>query len=103
MNHQTRKFAKPIFGRQGEGAVAVIDGEEASAGNCADPFYTEQPYVYQELLECHTTTVAGAEMTELWGVWLYNDDGQMVADALGKRLSKSKVTDDGAYWCPIDF
>jgi hypothetical protein len=42
-------------------------------------------------------------MTELWGVWLYNDEGKMVADALGKRLSKSKVTDDGAYWCPIGF
>jgi glutathionylspermidine synthase len=96
-------FAKPIFGRQGEGAVAVIDGEEAFAGNCADPFYTEQPYVYQELLEFPTTIVAGAEMTELWGVWLYYDQGQMVADALGKRLSKSKVTDDGAYWCPIGF
>jgi glutathionylspermidine synthase len=96
-------FAKPIFGRQGEGAVAVIDGEEAFAGNCNDPFYTEQPYVYQELLEFPTMTLDGKEMTELWGVWIYNDGGTMVADAVGKRLSKSKVTDDGAFWCSIGF
>jgi glutathionylspermidine synthase len=96
-------FAKPIFGRQGEGAVAIINGEEAFAGNCNDPFYTEQPYIYQELLEFPTITLAGQEMTELWGVWLYNDGGTLQADALGKRLSKSKVTDDGAYWCAIGF
>jgi glutathionylspermidine synthase len=95
-------FAKPIFGRQGEGAVAVIEGEEAFYGNMADSFYTEQPYIYQELLEFPTMSLAGQEMTELWGVWLYNDGSdRLVADALGKRLSKSKVTDDGAYWCPI--
>jgi glutathionylspermidine synthase len=94
-------FAKPVFGRQGEGAVAVIDGEDAYTGNLSDPFYTEQYYVYQELLEFPTMTLAGQEMTELWGVWLYNEGGVMVADALGKRLSKSKITDDGAYWCAV--
>jgi glutathionylspermidine synthase len=95
-------FAKPIFGRQGEGAVAIIDGEEAFCGSFADPFYTEQPYIYQELLEFPTMSLAGREMTELWGVWLYNDgNDRLVADALGKRLSQSKVTDDSAYWCPI--
>jgi glutathionylspermidine synthase len=97
-------FAKPIFGRQGEGAVAIVDGEEAFSGSMADPFYTEQPYIYQELLDFPTMSLAGQEMTELWGVWLYNDGSdKLVADALGKRLSKSKVTDDGAYWCPIAF
>jgi glutathionylspermidine synthase len=96
-------FAKPVFGRQGEGAVAVIDGEDAYTGNMTDDFYTEQPYVYQELLEFPTIRLGGKEMTELWGVWLYNHNGKMVADAVGKRLSQSKVTDDGAYWCPVGF
>jgi glutathionylspermidine synthase len=95
-------FAKPIFGRQGEGAVAVIDGEDAFTGNLSDPFYTDQPYIYQELLEFPQVQIAGQTMTELWGVWLYNDGrDRLVADAIGKRLSVSKVTDDGAYWCPI--
>jgi glutathionylspermidine synthase len=102
-------FAKPIFGRQGEGAVAVINGEDAFTGNLSDPFYTEQPYIYQELLEFPRVQIADREMTELWGVWLYNEGvgaaspgrNRFVADALGKRLSVSKVTDDGAYWCPI--
>ncbi len=98
-------FAKPMWGRQGEGAYAIVDGVQAFAGMSQDPYYTDQQYVYQELLEFPTVELAGQEMTELWGVWLYNDgaDERLVADAVGKRLSLGKVTDDGAYWCPIAY
>jgi glutathionylspermidine synthase len=97
-------FAKPVFGRQGEGAYAVIDRVKAFAGNQTDPYYTDQPYIYQELLTLPTVELGGTQMTELWGVWLYNDGRDyLIADAVGKRLSTSKVTDDGAYWCPIGY
>jgi glutathionylspermidine synthase len=97
-------FAKPVFGRQGEGAYAVIDGVKAFTGNFEDRYYTEQPYIYQELLEFPTVELGGTNMTELWGVWLYNDgNDRLIADAVGKRLSVGKVTDDGAYWCPIGY
>lgn len=98
-------FAKPMWGRQGEGAYAIVDGVKTFAGMSQDPYYTEQQYVYQELLDFPTVELAGQEMTELWGVWLYNngDDDKLVADAVGQRLSVGRVTDDGAYWCPIAY
>jgi glutathionylspermidine synthase len=97
-------FAKPVFGRQGEGVYATIDGVKAFSGNTEDPYYTEQPYIYQELLEFPTINLGDTQMTELWGVWLYNDGkDNVIAEAVGKRLSVGKVTDDGAYWCPIGY
>jgi glutathionylspermidine synthase len=100
----TSYFAKPVFGRQGEGAYAMVDGIRTFTGNVADSYYTEQPYIYQELLEFPTVEIAETEMTELWGVWLYNNGrDRLIADAVGKRLSIGKVTDDGAYWCPIGY
>ncbi len=69
-------FAKPVFGRQGEGAYAAIDGVKAFAGNSDDRYYTEQPYVYQELLEFPTLELSDTRMTELWGVWLYNNGNE---------------------------
>lgn len=95
-------FAKPILGRQGEGGFAVEAGAIANRSHNNDPWYTEQPYVYQELLEFPQLTIADELMTAVWGAWLYNDGrDRLVAGGLGMRVSEGEITDDYSYWCPI--
>lgn len=95
-------FAKPILGRQGEGGFAVKGGAVISRSHNNDPWYTQQPYVYQELLEFPQVSVAGSSMPALWGAWLYNNgEEQLVAGGVGMRVSEGTITDDNSYWCPI--
>lgn len=95
-------FAKPILGRQGEGGFAVEAGAIATRSSNNDPWYTEQPYVYQELLEFPTVEIANNTMTAVWGAWLYNDGNDcLAAGGVGMRVSEGKITDDYSYWCPI--
>lgn len=60
-------FAKPILGRQGEGGYAVYKDDLLVESSGNDDWYTEQTYVYQELLELPIVDIAGQEMTALWG------------------------------------
>ncbi len=95
-------FAKPILGRQGEGGFAVRSEQVTTRSNNNDPWYTQQPYVYQELLEFPQLNVAEQSMTAVWGAWLYNNgQDQLVAGGVGMRVSEGLVTDDYSYWCPI--
>lgn len=95
-------FAKPILGRQGEGGFAVNSGAIATRSSNNDPWYTEQPYVYQELLDFPQVEIAGESMTAVWGAWLYNDGcDRLVAGGVGMRVSEGAITDDYSYWCPI--
>lgn len=95
-------FAKPILGRQGEGSFAVRSGAIAYRSNSNDPWYTEQEYVYQELLDFPQISIAGQDLTAVWGVWLYNKgNNELVSGGLGIRVSEEIITNDFSYWCPI--
>jgi len=95
-------FGKPILGRQGEGAFAFESGEVISESDNNDPWYTEQEYVYQELLSFPQLEIMGEPMNVLWGVWLYNNgQDQLISGGLGIRVSEGPITDDLSYWCPI--
>lgn len=95
-------FAKPILGRQGEGGYAVYKNDLLVESSGNDQWYTEQTYVYQELLELPIVDIAGQEMTALWGSWLMNNgEDELVPAGVGMRLSDSPITDDCSYWCPI--
>jgi glutathionylspermidine synthase len=94
-------FAKPILGREGEGGFAVKSGEIVLRSHSNDPWYTEQDYVYQELLEFPQVEIAGS-MTAVWGAWLYNNgNDQFVSGGVGMRVSEGQITDNISYWCPI--
>lgn len=97
----TSYFAKPILGRQGEGGFAVYKGDMLveSSGNCE--WYTNQQYVYQELLDLPTIRLEDREFTVLWGSWLFNVDDEFVSAGVGMRVSDGPITDDYSYWCPI--
>lgn len=95
-------FAKPILGRQGEGAFAVAADTITDRSSDNHPWYTQQAYVYQELLDLPKIKVAARPMTALWGVWLYNDGSdRLTASGVGVRVSEGLITDDRSYWCPI--
>jgi glutathionylspermidine synthase len=95
-------FAKPILGREGEGGFAVKSGEIVFRSHSNDPWYTEQDYVYQELLEFAQVEIAGKSMTAVWGAWLYNNgNDQFVSGGVGMRVSEEQITDNISYWCPI--
>ncbi|MBD1858118.1 MULTISPECIES: glutathionylspermidine synthase family protein [Leptolyngbya] len=95
-------FGKPVFGRQGEGCFSVIAGEISDQSPNQDPWYTDQFYVYQELLKFPTIDLANKEMTALWSTWLFNDGtDHFVPAGIGLRVSEGKITDDYSYWCPI--
>ncbi len=95
-------FAKPILGREGEGGFAVKSGEIVLRSHSNDPWYTEQDYVYQELLEFPQVEIAGKSMTAVWGAWLYNNgNDQFVSGGVGMRVSEGQITDNISYWCPI--
>lgn len=97
-------FAKPILGRQGEGGFAVQSGQIAAKSRSNAPWYTEQPYVYQELLDFPTLEIGGKSMSVLWGSWLYNDGSdKFIAGGQGMRVSEGSITDDFSYWCPVGF
>jgi glutathionylspermidine synthase len=94
-------FAKPILGREGEGGFAVKSGEIVFRSHSNDRWYTEQDYVYQELLEFPQVEIAGS-MTAVWGAWLYNNgNDQFVSGGVGMRVSEGQITDNISYWCPI--
>lgn len=95
-------FAKPVLGRQGEGCFSMIAGEIGVQSSNQDPWYTNQDYVYQELLDFPTVEIAGKSMTALWSTWLFNDGtDHFVPAGVGLRVSEGKITDDYSYWCPI--
>jgi glutathionylspermidine synthase len=95
-------FAKPILGREGEGGYAVNSGKIAVCSNSNDPWYTQQNYVYQELLEFPKVDIAGESMTAVWGAWLFNNGSdRLVSGGLGMRVSTSEITDNISFWCPI--
>lgn len=95
-------FAKPVLGRQGEGCFAMKSGKISAQSSNQDPWYTDQDYVYQELLDLPTIDIAGQSMTALWSTWLYNDGrDQFVPGGVGLRVSEGRITDDYSYWCPI--
>lgn len=94
-------FAKPILGREGEGGFAVKSGEIILRSHSNNPWYTEQDYVYQELLEFPQVEIAGS-MTAVWGAWLYNNgNDEFVSGGVGMRVSEGQITDNISYWCPI--
>ncbi len=95
-------FAKPVLGRQGEGCFSIISGEIGVQSSNQDPWYTDQDYVYQELLDFPTVEIAGRSMTALWSTWLFNDGAdRFIPGGVGLRVSEGKITDDYSYWCPI--
>lgn len=95
-------FAKPVLGRQGEGCLSIISGEISAQSANQDPWYTNQDYVYQELLDFPTLEIAGKPMTALWSTWLYHDGrDRFVPGGIGLRVSEGTITDDYSYWCPI--
>ncbi|MBW4444006.1 MAG: glutathionylspermidine synthase family protein [Plectolyngbya sp. WJT66-NPBG17] len=94
-------FAKPVLGRQGEGCFSMISGEVGVQSSNQDPWYTDQDYVYQELLEFPTIEIDHRLMTALWSTWLFNDGTHFVPAGVGLRVSEGKITDDYSYWCPI--
>ncbi len=95
-------FAKPILGREGEGGYAVNSGKIAIRSNNNDPWYTQQNYVYQELLEFPKVEIAGNYMTAVWGAWLYNNgNDHFISGGVGMRVSEGEITDNLSYWCPI--
>lgn len=94
-------FAKPVLGRQGEGCFSMINGEIGFQSANQDPWYTEQDYVYQELLEFPTVEIDRRSMTALWSTWLFNDGTRFAPSGIGLRVSEGKITDDDSYWCPI--
>ncbi|PMB48143.1 glutathionylspermidine synthase [Fischerella thermalis CCMEE 5201] len=95
-------FAKPILGREGEGGFAVNSGKIAAKSSSNNLWYTEQAYIYQELLEFPKVEIVGEPMTAVWGAWLYNNGfDKFVAGGLGMRVSEGEITDNIAYWCPI--
>jgi glutathionylspermidine synthase len=95
-------FAKPVLGRQGEGCFSMISGQISAQSFNQDLWYTNQDYVYQELLDFPSIEIAGKSMTALWSTWLFNDgQDHFVPGGIGLRLSESSITDDYSYWCPI--
>jgi glutathionylspermidine synthase len=95
-------FAKPVLGRQGEGCLSIVKGKISAQSLNQDPWYTDQDYVYQELLNFPTIHLGGQSMTALWSTWLYNDGtDHFVPAGVGLRLSSGQITDDDSYWCPI--
>ncbi len=95
-------FAKPILGREGEGGFAVNSGNISARGSNNDPWYTQQNYVYQELLEFPKLEIDGKSMTQVWGAWLYNNgNDKFISGGVGMRLSEGEITDNLSYWCPI--
>ncbi|BAU10655.1 glutathionylspermidine synthase-like protein [Leptolyngbya sp. NIES-3755] len=94
-------FAKPVLGRQGEGCFSMINGEIGVQSANQDPWYTEQDYVYQELLDFPTLEIGGRSMTALWSTWLFDSSKFYKAAGVGLRVSEGKITDDYSYWCPI--
>jgi glutathionylspermidine synthase len=95
-------FAKPILGREGSGGFAVKSGEVAVRSHSNDPWYTEQDYVYQDLLELPSLEIAQQSMTVVWGAWLYNNgQDKLVSGGVGMRVSEGKITDNISYWCPV--
>lgn len=95
-------FAKPILGREGEGGFAVRSGKIAIRSHSNDPWYTQQKYVYQELLDLPKVEIAGEFMTAVWGAWLYNNgNDRLISGGLGMRVSEGQITDNISYWCPI--
>lgn len=94
-------FAKPVLGRQGEGCFSMINGEIGVQSANQDPWYTEQDYVYQELLEFPSIEIEHRSMTALWSTWLFNNGNRFASSGIGLRVSEGKITDDYSYWCPI--
>ncbi len=95
-------FAKPILGREGEGGFAVNSGNITFRSSNNDPWYTQQDYVYQELLQFPQVEIAGESMTPVWGAWLYNNgNDKFVSGGVGMRVSEGEITDNISYWCPI--
>jgi glutathionylspermidine synthase len=95
-------FAKPILGREGEGGFAVKSGKIAFSSETKNDWYKQQQLVYQELLELPKLDIAGDLMTSVWGSWLYNDgDDKLISGGVGIRVSKTEITDNLAYWCPV--
>jgi glutathionylspermidine synthase len=95
-------FAKPILGREGEGGFAVNSGNISVRSSNNDPWYTQQNYVYQELLEFPKLEIDGKSMTQVWGAWLYNNgNDKFISGGVGIRLSEGEITDNLSYWCPI--
>ena len=95
-------FGKPILGREGEGGFAVNSGKIAVRSSNNDPWYTQQDYVYQELLEFPQVEIVGKSMTAVWGAWLYNNGhDKLISGGVGMRVSEGQITDNLSYWCPI--
>jgi glutathionylspermidine synthase len=95
-------FAKPILGRQGEGGFAVENGNVTTRSHNNNSWYTNQNYIYQELLDFPQVEIDGRLMTATWGAWLYNNSQDiLVPGSVGMRVSEGKITDDYSYWCPI--
>lgn len=95
-------FAKPILGREGAGGFAVNSGKIAVRSSNNDPWYTQQDYVYQELLEFPQVEIVGKLMTAVWGAWLYNNgNDKLISGGVGMRVSEGKITENLSYWCPI--
>lgn len=94
-------FAKPVLGRQGEGCFSMIRGEIGVQSANQDPWYTEQDYVYQELLDFPTVEIGDRSLTALWSTWLFNNGDRFVSGGVGLRVSEGRITDDYSYWCPI--
>lgn len=94
-------FAKPILGRQGEGGYAVYKNDTLieSSGNAE--WYTQQQYIYQELLDLPTINIEEVEYTCLWGSWLFNVNEEFIPAGVGMRVSVSPITDDYSYYLPI--
>lgn len=94
-------FAKPILGRQGEGGYAVYKDDilVESSGNAE--WYTQQQYIYQELLDLPTINIEEVDYTCLWGSWLFNVSEEFIPAGVGMRVSVSPITDDYSYYLPI--
>jgi glutathionylspermidine synthase len=96
-------FAKPILGRQGEGGYAVYKGNTLVESSGHAEWYTNQIYVYQQLLDLPTIPIEEYEFTALWGSWLFNINNEFVPAGVGMRVSDGPITDDYSYWCPIGY
>lgn len=93
-------FAKPIWGRAGEGCYRMVRGQKTN-GNSQSAFYLKQPYVYQALLPIRRVMVDDTPLSLVYEVWSYKVHGKWKKGGVGVRANTSDITDNTSYYLPL--
>lgn len=93
-------FAKPIWGREGQGCSKVDKGV-VTRGRYQEDYFSRQKKVYQEVLNLESMKIKEKDIVIIHEAWVYRVGKKFVPGAVGIRGSKHIITDDTSYCLPI--